>query len=794
MTMETEIREDDNLTVGSSNSISIPRRNLTEQFDDLYVDAATPETKDLKITDEESPVGVCEIFAKETDVSSSEPVYHDDQADIENDVVPPFRLHEDLARDLSPELVRRVSFYTVIHDINKEASNMASDDFAAFGNVKSVDEDDESNTPLVMAAKGQAIPKQPLSMSYAAVIDEERWLLRAIAARGDTRSNSATCPPTFLQAMGEREYENSLSSFDSSRTQLWKPSRSWWEAKSGKNPWIEPKSHNKRWRYLWPLIHYHKFLAKCIKKLKRNKVDVKISVTPVAVFLREEVCAVSDHLAAVSLFQSEQWMNCLASFNGWTDTSPEAESRLRSMIEKLALRPLEEPGDVDSPLLRSQIDEHFLRTMVASRESMKGTAAQSTKRAAHGSSPEGGKHDNSLRNADNARPGLPLHPHSRNGNNLSNRTRPSASGLSSKINQASKGDAFGESRPPYVYHNGQWWSNGWSPQFAYCDETNSVQSALSVDSYPLGYPVHYDPNFHGMYRPPPMQPFYPHQSPSAEETAKTDAAQYPPNTDAPFYPSFEQYPTSNPNWYGQIPIPTMLYAQSGGIAPPPGMEAAPEAAPEATNHTGFSPHGQSAEHTPHKDYAQSPMPISPFWSHLDYQMHTTLALAGAITPHKAPPRSPPCRKSGNGDSGQKQVDEKKEADNVGSKEEIDAKPLLITHASQYYPYGAAYGEQDGYVPPSPATQFMMSPQANPQAAAYYAYNYGANAYYHSPYRSESRKRNQIVETEEASMNQQKMATPPPAVHKAEGCCNSELNETDNGETTTELSPKDVNED
>lgn len=246
--METEIREDDNLTVGSSNSISIPRRNLTEQFDDLYVDAATPATKDMKISDEESPVGVCELFAKETDVSSSDPVDRDDQADVENDVVPPFRLHEDLARDLSPELVRRVSFYTVIHDINKEASNMASDDFASFGNVKSVDEDDESNAPLVMAAKGQAIPKQPLSMSYAAVIDEERWLLRAIAARGDTRSNSATCPPTFLQAMGEREYENALSSFESSRTQLWKPSRSWWEAKSGKNPWIEPKSHNKRWR------------------------------------------------------------------------------------------------------------------------------------------------------------------------------------------------------------------------------------------------------------------------------------------------------------------------------------------------------------------------------------------------------------------------------------------------------------------------------------------------------------------------------------------------------------------
>ena len=70
------------------------------------------------------------------------------------------------------------------------------------------------------------------------------------------------------------------------------------------------------YRYLWPLIHYHKFLAKCIKKLKRNGVDVKMSVSPVAAFLREEVCAVSDHLAAVSLFDSEEWMSCLQYFSG----------------------------------------------------------------------------------------------------------------------------------------------------------------------------------------------------------------------------------------------------------------------------------------------------------------------------------------------------------------------------------------------------------------------------------------------------------------------------------------------
>lgn len=158
--------------------------------------------------------------------------------------------------------------------------------------------------------------------------------------------------------------------------------------------------HN--YRYLWPLIHYHKFLAKCIKKLKRNGVDVKVSVSPVAVFLREEVCAVSDHLAAVSLFQSEQWMECLQDFEGWSNAVEEA--RLRVLIGNLSLRPLEEPGDVESPLLRDQIDEQFLRAMVAARESM--TSEPKTKPP---KAPKSGETENTTQST---RHGLPLHPQS----------------------------------------------------------------------------------------------------------------------------------------------------------------------------------------------------------------------------------------------------------------------------------------------------------------------------------------------------------------------------------------------
>mmetsp|Transcript_31721 Transcript_31721/g.36062 ORF Transcript_31721/g.36062 Transcript_31721/m.36062 type:complete len:830 (-) Transcript_31721:593-3082(-) len=793
MGVKSVMREDDNLTVESSSSIPIPRRNLAEAFDDLYVDTTTPATKDSIIVDGKSPVGVCDLGVTESrgETCAKDIVKMKSKNEY---LIPNFQLHQELERDLSQELVNRVSFYTVIHDINKEATTMASNDFATFTRTKSTDEGDESHSPIVMSVKGQPIiPRQPLSMARVALIDEERWLLMAIDARGDIRSSGASCPPTFLQAMGERDYENPLSSLEFSRTQLWKPSRSWWEAKSGKNPWIEPKSHNKRWRYLWPLIHYHKFLAKCIKKLKRNGVDVKVSISPVAVFLREEVCAISDHLAAVSLFQSEQWMNCLEHFDGWTDTSPEAEARMRRLIEKLKLRPLDEPGDVDSPLLRNQIDEQFLRAMVAAREGMAGVTQHTKKSCLQKPAMllQSVKNEDSTKNSNLERPGLPLHPRSRTGNlhgtsqpsNIPTKPRSNVSVQSSHLNQASNGDGSGDSRPSFIYHSGQWWSNGWAPQYAFCDETTSVHSALSGDSYPFGHPGHYDPNFHGMYRP--MHPYYAHQPSTPEESVTTETTGYLQNVNMPFYPNYESFSAeqsliANPGWYGQMPNPNMMFTgpptpthanvKSNGIPENEGSETSQD----ATIQTGQSPYGGTIEHTPHKDYTHTPMPLSPFWGHLDYQMHTTLAMAGAITPHKSLMRSPPrqAEKKEISEHNKNSEEEKKDCGDTRKKEEIEAKPLLINHPSQYFSYGPSYGNRDGLVPPSPATQFMMSPQATSQAAAYYAYNYGASAYYHSPYRSGSRKRiprvpcaqDDIVKNEEVVRDANKM-TPPPMIRK-----------------------------
>ena len=253
---------------------AIPRRNLSEAFDELYVDrqapteqTTTPATKQSAEDDKTtaakstaiSPAGVAELDIEgeapemkssvednETRTPAAQSTSEEGESGGEH--VPHFYLHPELRRELPQPLVNRVSFYGILHDVNKEATAMAAHDFATFQRPKSQEEDEANSCPLVAAVKGKnSVGRQCLSMAATALLDEERWLLSAIETRGEEPRAAAACPPTFLQAMGEREYEKP-STMETSRTQLWKPSRSWWEAKSGKNPWIEPKSHNKRWR------------------------------------------------------------------------------------------------------------------------------------------------------------------------------------------------------------------------------------------------------------------------------------------------------------------------------------------------------------------------------------------------------------------------------------------------------------------------------------------------------------------------------------------------------------------
>lgn len=433
-------------------------------------------------------------------------------------------------------------------------------------------------------------------------------------------------------------------------------------------------------RYLWPLIHYHKFLAKCIKKLKRNSVDVKTSVSPVAVFLREEVCAVSDHLASVSLYKSEEWMDCLVHFNGWTDHSSAAEKRLRLLVSRLNLRPLAEPGDVDSPLLRSQVDEHFLRAMASAREQMTNGGIQQERANLHKSVVQQGGDKGARKIPPSGRNKIPLHPQRVTPPSYPTPTNQSAAATA----EAAYGNG-GEAQQPYGYSgHGGWY--GW-PQYAYCDES-SVQSGLSGDSYLQQY------NEYGMYTGATPGPYYGPPQDRSDYYYGPQAGAYPPP------------PGMTPEgWMPHPPPPSggpnSAYAkhtsEGTNYMHPPGTPSS-HSSPQNYNPYQFSPAHMAVNfadnrvtptQTPHKSpYPQTGVPSSPYWGHLD---QSTLAMTGLVTPHSKLPETPQ-RAGRQQDAGsQDEKEDGQDSPDVDKSQEdfaANAQPLLINNWSQYYPQGA----------------------------------------------------------------------------------------------------------
>ncbi len=179
--------------------------------------------------------------------------------------LPRFQLHEDLCGEMHQGLIDRVSFYSIVRDINKEAADAAmtdpkgklySDEALASNNVSAKDgkvhahpiRSKESENILVLACTENEAENTKPSMGTA-LLDEEWWLLSAMASRSPEEvalNHASSLPSTFSEALGEKD--SSTGDASSSKTQLWKPGRSWWEAKSGKNPWVEPVVHNNRWR------------------------------------------------------------------------------------------------------------------------------------------------------------------------------------------------------------------------------------------------------------------------------------------------------------------------------------------------------------------------------------------------------------------------------------------------------------------------------------------------------------------------------------------------------------------
>ncbi len=455
-------------------------------------------------------------------------------------------------------------------------------------------------------------------------------------------------------------------------------------------------------RYLWPLIHYHKFLSKCIKKLKRNGVCVKSTHSPVSVYLREEVCAVSDHLAAVSLFDSDEWMNCLKHFDGWVESSEEAAKHCRKLVSKLKLRSLDEPRDVDSALLRSQIDEQYLRAIVHARAQLTGNeSSKEEKRAAK----------------------EPTRRRERN-HTVSSKSSLSISSVDADAprprhiathNAKGRAPSSGPHRNWQGYNPQGWWQNGWQqhhPPYHYGDDA-SVHSTLSCDtSFSHGYMNNFNHGavpHHPQYYPSMM--YAQHHGMHGGHHGPYHSSTVP--TNPPIYPG-DAYDPQHMDPTGWMRHPSMGHYHSAESPVIPGTPNEPSESEEASDAADPDPQvlpdaAQNADEsfdthrTPYKRNANH-VPMSPYWGHL--QDHATLSMMGLSSPPGSIPPTP-----------HRNVEPSSNQEDMATadfKNSVNAQPLLLRQ--QYYGYG--YGSREGYPPPSPATQFMMSPQAS------FAYNYG----------------------------------------------------------------------
>lgn len=391
---------------------------------------------------------------------------------------------------------------------------------------------------------------------------------------------------------------------------------------------------------------------------------MKTSVSPVAVFLREEVCAVSDHLASVSLFDSDEWMACLEHFNGWTESSEAAKKHSRDLVSKLKLRPLTEPGDVDSPLLRSQIDEQYLRAMATARAQLAGAEIPQ----------------------DEARPKDSMRRREIKSKSPSFETLSSNAGSAqvarSSLTPAYKGKqgSFLTPNMPLRHwhgyaHHPAWWQGGWHPGYPYTDDA-SVQSALSGDTslshgyvhgYHHGSVPHHSPYYpHMMYQ-------YPHMLHGQYELGSIpDGSVYP---SADMYNSQHMTPGS---WMGHPQMGYSMHASKVSDTSD-GVPATP-----SRNQTGEDDVNQFAseerfdsQNTPYK-YSPAHVAMSPYWAHL--QDHATLSMMGLATPQAASAPATPHH-------GPVDMANASEEGSEDKKNALNAQPLLLRQ--QYYGYGVS---------------------------------------------------------------------------------------------------------
>ena len=377
-----------------------------------------------------------------------------------------------------------------------------------------------------------------------------------------------------------------------------------------------------------------------------------MSLSPVSVFLREEVCAVSDHLAAVSLFQSEQWMDCLQHFFGWTESTKAAEEKSRKLISQLKLRPVQEHGDIDSPLLRSQIDEQFLRALIYARAHLNASTT-----ANEGKRPQ----KESTRRRDSS------HPNPKHLASVSSTSQVRQSATKSRSRRGLQATSVSARQWQGYPHSG-WWQPSWNPhvQFPFADEQSSVHSALSSDSFSHGFMAYHHPHpavgFHQHPYYPPMM--YPQQQ------------MMPGPLDGSYDPSMYGSDLYNPQQMVGGGWSTDMNHSSHQVDESPAFPSTP-----SRHQQDFSSDLGNSFQTPYKYDPNQQTNASPYWNHL--QDHATLAMMGLASPQATPaaPSTPHHHSIQGTPAG---TDTK--AANAAT---AAAQPLFLRQ--QYYGYSVSYG-------------------------------------------------------------------------------------------------------
>jgi hypothetical protein len=372
-------------------------------------------------------------------------------------------------------------------------------------------------------------------------------------------------------------------------------------------------------------------------------------------------------------------MDCLQYFNGWTNPNEKAEEHIRGLVSKLKLRPLGEPGDVDSALLRSQIDEQYLQAMVSARAQMAGVGLEQEGRHNKGHSsrhrdntPDAKSKQSILPSQSMAGP-PPAYPRP-NASPASYRAQPHMHGASPA--------AMGRPRWGYPPQHGQWWGNGYHPHppYPYRDDA-SVHSALSGDT---SFQQQYDPNMSGypgaMHHPHYYHPMmYPqHQMLPGQPQGVYDPSMQDPSTYGLEGCNPEQFAAMD--WGGQ---PHMGHMPPQSSTPSlPGTPGAPLPVQDMPAYTDSqaNTHLVPADQTPYK-YNPNQVPMSPYWGHLD---HATLAMMGIATPQgPSAPQTPARGVNPSSTEDRGDVESKPESHGAAG----NAQPLLLRQ--QYYGYGVS---------------------------------------------------------------------------------------------------------